>query len=94
MATGEFVFNLATRPLFDAMNASSATLAEGEDEFVHAGLEAAPSRLVKPPRVAASPASLECKVVQAMPLRDLEGNEFGGWLVIGQVVGVHIAEAL
>jgi flavin reductase (DIM6/NTAB) family NADH-FMN oxidoreductase RutF len=94
MATGEFVFNLATRPLFDAMNASSATLPEGEDEFVHAGLEPAPSRLVKPPRVAASPASLECKVVQAMPLRDLEGNEFGGWLVIGQVVGVHIAEAV
>jgi flavin reductase (DIM6/NTAB) family NADH-FMN oxidoreductase RutF len=93
MATGEFVFNLATRPLFDAMNASSATLPEGGDEFVHAGLEAAPSRLVKPPRVAASPASLECRVVQAMPLRDLEGNEFGGWLVIGHVVGVHIAES-
>jgi flavin reductase (DIM6/NTAB) family NADH-FMN oxidoreductase RutF len=93
MATGEFVFNLATRPLFDAMNASSATLPEGEDEFVHAGLEAAPCRLVKPPRVAASPASLECRVVQSLPLRDLDGNEFGGWLVIGQVVGVHIAEA-
>lgn len=92
IATGEFVFNLATRPLFEAMNASSAALGEGEDEFVHAGLEAAPSRIVKPPRVAASPASLECKVVQAMPLRDIDGNEFGGWLVIGQVVGVHIAD--
>lgn len=92
VATGEFVFNLATRPLFDAMNASSATLPEGADEFAHAGLEAAPCRLVKPPRVAASPASLECRVVQAMPLKDLDGHEFGGWLVIGQVVGVHIAD--
>jgi flavin reductase (DIM6/NTAB) family NADH-FMN oxidoreductase RutF len=92
IATGEFVFNLVTRALFDAMNATSATLAEGEDEFRHAGLEAAPSRLVKPPRVAASPASLECRVVQHGTLRDVDGRDTGGVFVIGQVVGVHIAE--
>ena len=92
VATGEFVFNLATRPLFDAMNASSAALAEGESEFDHAGLERAPCRVVKAPRVAASPASLECRVVQSLPLKDIEGREFGGHLVIGQVVGVHIAD--
>jgi len=91
IATGEFVFNLATRSLFDAMNASSATLAEGEDEFAHAGLEAAPCRLVRAPRVAASPASLECKVLQSLELRGLDGKPTGGLLVIGQVVGVHIA---
>ncbi len=93
MASGEFVFNLATRALFDAMNASSAALAEGENEFAHAGLEAAPCRLVKPPRVAASPAALECRVVHSMELPDLNGRGTGGYLVVGQVVGVHIAES-
>jgi flavin reductase (DIM6/NTAB) family NADH-FMN oxidoreductase RutF len=93
IARGEFVFNLATRPLFDAMNASSADLAEGESEFAHAGLEMAPCRLVAPPRVAASPASLECKVVHWGALQDVDGRETGGVFVIGQVIGVHIAEA-
>jgi flavin reductase (DIM6/NTAB) family NADH-FMN oxidoreductase RutF len=93
IATGEFVFNLATRPLFDAMNASSAALPEGENEFEHAGLEAAPSRLVKPPRVAASPASLECRVVHSMELRDVNGQPTGGLLVIGQILAVHLAES-
>ena len=92
IATGEFVFNLATRTLFDAMNASSATLEEGSDEFAHAGLEAAPGRLVRAPRVAASPASLECRVLQSLELLGLDGKPTGGLLVIGQVVGVHIAE--
>ncbi|WP_270935671.1 flavin reductase family protein [Falsiroseomonas oryzae] len=92
VATGEFVMNLATRPLFDAMNASSAALPDGDSEFEHAGLERAPCRLVKPPRVAASPASLECRVIHAMELHDIEGRPTGGHLVVGQVVGVHIAE--
>ena len=92
MATGEFVFNLVSRPLFDAMNATSAALGEGEDEFAAAGLEAAPCRMVRAPRVAASPASLECKVLNAMELFTLDGTTTGGWLIVGQVVGVHIAE--
>jgi len=92
VATGEFVVNLATRPLFDAMNATSAALAEGADEFAHAGLEAAPCRLVKPPRVAASPASLECRVIHDMKLRDIEGKDTGGHLVLGQIIAVHIAD--
>jgi flavin reductase (DIM6/NTAB) family NADH-FMN oxidoreductase RutF len=92
IATGEFVVNLATRPLFDAMNATSAALAEGVDEFAHAGLEAAPCQLVKPPRVAASPASLECRVIHDMKLRDIEGKDTGGHLVLGQIIAVHIAD--
>jgi flavin reductase (DIM6/NTAB) family NADH-FMN oxidoreductase RutF len=92
MATGEFVFNLVSRPLFDAMNATSAALGEGEDEFAAAGLEAAPCKVVRAPRVAASPASLECKVLNAMELFTLDGTTTGGWLIVGQVVGVHIAE--
>ena len=92
VATGEFVFNLATRALFEAMNASSATLGEGENEFDHAGLAMAPCQLVKPPRVAASPASLECRVVHSRELQDVDGRGTGGFIVIGQVIGVHIAE--
>ena len=92
IATGEFVFNLATRPLFEAMNASSAALADGESEFEHAGLERAPCRIVQAPRVAASPASLECKVVHTLQLHDVEGRPLHGHVVIGQVVGVHIAD--
>jgi flavin reductase (DIM6/NTAB) family NADH-FMN oxidoreductase RutF len=93
VASGEFVFNLATRELFDAMNASSAALPEGEDEFAHAGLDPAPCRLVRAPRVAASPASLECRVLHAMELHDVEGRATGGHLVVGQIIGVHIADA-
>jgi flavin reductase (DIM6/NTAB) family NADH-FMN oxidoreductase RutF len=93
IATGEFVFNLVTRALFDAMNASSDTLPEGVNEFEHAGLEMAPCRLVKAPRVAASPAALECRVVQWGRLRDVDGNDTDGLFVIGQVIGVHIADA-
>ena len=93
IATGEFVFNLCTRPLFEAMNISSGALASGESEFEAAGLATAPSRIVNAPRVAASPAALECRVVHSMRLHDVDGKPLEGWIVIGQVVGVHIDEA-
>lgn len=93
IGSGEFVFNLCTRPLFDAMNVSSGALAEGEGEFEAAGLATAPSRIVRAPRVAASPAALECRVAHSMRLHDADGAALEGWLVIGQVVGVHIDDA-
>ena len=93
LATGEFVFNLCTRALFDAMNISSGALAAGESEFEAAGLTTAPCRLVKAPRVAASPAALECKVVHSMQFHDVNGAALQGWMVVGQVVGVHSDEA-
>ena len=93
IATGEFVFNLSTRPLFEAMNISSGALADGENEFVAAGLDAAPCRIVKAPRVAVAPAAMECKVVHSMRLHDVDGAALEGWIIIGQVVGVHIDEA-
>ena len=88
--TKEFVCNLATFDLRDAMNATSAPLPRGENEMVRAGLTPAPSRLVKPPRVAEAPAALECKYLQTLPLTPLGGGEAKYFLVIGQVVGVHI----
>lgn len=93
IATGEFVFNLATRPLFEAMNISSGTLAEGESEFAAAGLTPAPGRVVKAPLVAEAPAALECRVVHSMRFHDINGAALEGWMIIGQVVGVHIDEA-
>ncbi|MDE2018240.1 MAG: flavin reductase family protein [Hyphomicrobiales bacterium] len=90
--TGEFTWSLATLALKDAMNATSAALPRGASEFEHAGLEAAPSRVVKPPRVARSPAALECKVVDVIALKDVAGRRTGAVLTLGQVVGVHLDE--
>ncbi|HEV2128734.1 MAG TPA: flavin reductase family protein [Thermomicrobiales bacterium] len=89
-ATGEFIWNMATRALAEEMNASSARVPPEVDEFTLAGLETAPSRLVASPRVAASPASLECRLLQIVELHDLDGQPVGSSVVLGQVVGVHI----
>ncbi len=90
--TREFVWNMPTYDLRDAMNATSASLPRGTSEFDHAGLETAPSRLVAPPRVAESPAALECKVIEIRAVLDLDGRPTDNFLVFGQVVGVHIDE--
>jgi flavin reductase (DIM6/NTAB) family NADH-FMN oxidoreductase RutF len=90
--TGEFVCNLATFDLRDAVNETSAPLARGESEMTLAGLTPAPSRLVKPPRVAEAPAALECRHLQTVPLTPLSGAEARYFLVIGEVVAIHIDE--
>jgi flavin reductase (DIM6/NTAB) family NADH-FMN oxidoreductase RutF len=92
-ATGEFVCNLATFALKDQMNATSAPLPRGESEFAFTGLTPAPSRLVNPPRVAESPAALECKVIQVVRPVRLDGTIADNIIVIGQVVGIHLDEA-
>ncbi len=89
---GEFVWNLPTWELREQMNATSAELPRGHNEFDVAGLEMAPSRLVAPPRVAAAPVALECKVVGRVELRDVEGAPAPNIVVFGQVVGVHVDE--
>jgi len=91
--TGEFVWNMPTWDLRHAMNETSATLPRGENEFMHAGLEMAACNLVKPPRVAKSPVAMECKVTSVQELKDVEGKGIDYWLVLGQVVGVHIDPA-
>ena len=90
--TGEFVANLVSYDLLDAMNKTSAGLPRGQSEFEVAGLTAVDSQLVQAPRVAEAVASLECKVTKAMPLEDIEGKPTGAIMIIGQVVCVHIAE--
>ena len=92
--TGEFVWNLATRKLAEQMNTTSASVPYGVDEFELAGLEKAPSRLVAPPRVAASPVHFECKLADIVQLKSAAGVPVSTWLVLGEVVGVHIDRAL
>ncbi len=88
--TKEFVCSLSTYDLRMEMNATSAPLLRGENEMKAAGLEAAPSRLVKPPRVAASPCALECKWIKTVSFDDVEGRALDRYVVFGHVVGVYI----
>ena len=92
METGEFVWSMATWDLRDQMNATAASLARGESEFTHARLESTPSRLVRPPRVAASPAAFECRVTEMVKLKDVDGRDSGRRLVLGRVVGIYVDE--
>lgn len=91
-ASGEFVVNLATRPLAEAVNLSSAAVAPDVDEFAMTRLTPVPSRLVSPPRLKESPASLECKVTHVVEIKDIDGGDTGRWFTIGAVVGIHIDE--
>jgi len=90
--SGEFAWSMATWNLRDQMNATSEGLPRGQSEFVHAGLATAPCRLIKAPRVADSPAAMECRVTQVLRVKDVDGKETGGVVVYGQVVGMHIDE--
>jgi flavin reductase (DIM6/NTAB) family NADH-FMN oxidoreductase RutF len=92
--TGEFCWNLATRPLAERMNQTCAAVPPEVDEFALAGLATAPSQVVAVPRVAASPVSMECRLTQLLQLQRADGGKVESWLVLGEVVGVHIDAAL
>ncbi|PCE23577.1 Asp/Glu/hydantoin racemase [Paraburkholderia acidicola] len=92
-ATGEFVWNLATKPLAGQMNRSSAPVAPDIDEFELAGLTPAPGRNVAVPHVGETPAALECRLLQVIRLHTLDGTPMDNFLALGQVVGVHIDPA-
>lgn len=86
-ATHEFVVNLVDEAIAEAMNQCAASLPYGENELQHAGLHAAPSSLVKPPRIAEAPASLEC--VEWGTLQ-IGGNR----VIIGVVKRLHLRDEL
>ena len=88
--TGEFAWNLVTRPLAEAMNQSCAAVGPEVSEFELAGMTPVPSRLIKAPRVLESPVSFECKLTQVLQLQGVDGVKVDTWLVLGEVVGVHI----
>ncbi len=89
--TGEFVFNMATWALREAVVLTSHIMEPGIDEMAAAGLTPEPSRLVKPPRVKETPISFECRHHQTLVLPcDTPGTATS--MVVGRVIGVHIAD--
>lgn len=92
-ATGEFVCNMATWELRDAMNASSAAAPRAVDEFALAGLTAAPSELVAPPRVAESPVHMECRHYKTIELPS-DDPAYPNHAVLGEVIGIHIDDSV
>ncbi|ABE36884.1 flavin reductase like domain protein [Paraburkholderia xenovorans LB400] len=92
--TGEFGWNLATLPLAEAMNRSSAMVSPEVDEFQLAGLTPVASNTIAVPRVAESPVSFECRLTQLVQLETANHDKVQTWLVLGEVVGVHISRHL
>ena len=85
--SGVFAVNVVAASMLEVMNATSASLPRGEDEFLHAGVEKAECVTIDCPRVALAPATLECRVLQMIRLKgDADG------LVIGEVTGVHLRD--
>ncbi|HWE98897.1 MAG TPA: flavin reductase family protein [Caulobacteraceae bacterium] len=91
--TRQFCWNLATAPLAPQMNLTCAPAPPEVDEFDVAGLTRAPARLVAPPRVLESPVNFECEVTQIVQLARADGQTVPAWLVLGEVVMVHIDQA-
>jgi len=88
--TGEFVFNVVSHDLLEKMNLSAKALDFEDSEFDYADIASADSNIVAAPRVAMSPASLECRVVSIVQLKDLDGKLTHSWWTVGQVISVYI----
>ncbi len=86
-ATGEFVVNVVSEDLAQAMRVSSAALYSGEDEFEVAGLQTVPSHMVSPPRVAGAKVALECRLRQLLEMGE-------GTMVFGDVLHIHIERSV
>lgn len=91
---GEFVFNLATYELRNEMNVTGGEYPAEVSEPEVAKLAMVPSRFVKPPRVARSPIALECLYAKTVKLTAKSGKTHGYEMVIGEVVNVHIDDAV
>ncbi|QKJ86513.1 flavin reductase family protein [Paramixta manurensis] len=88
--TGEFVWNLATRSLAVPMNESSASVPREQDEFALAGVTPLAASQVNVSMVAESPVNFECKLSQCIQLQGADGEKVESWLVLGEVVAIHI----
>ena len=92
--TGEFCWSLVSATLAEQMNISSAAVASDVDEFELAKLQKQQGKLVRVPFVAQSPVAMECKLSQIIQLKGASGELCETWLVIGEVVGVHIDQSV
>ncbi len=93
-ATGEFGWSLATKALADQMNLTCSPAPPEIDEFDVAGLTRAPSRLIAAPRVLESPVNMECRLTQMIQLEAADGAKANSWLILGEVVAIHIDKTL
>ena len=89
--SGQFVVNIVTEELAEAMNRTSIAAPRGFDEFAYAGVTPAPSRVVAPPRVAESPIHFECELAHVWRVR--EGVDASS-VVFGRIVHVHVEDHL
>jgi flavin reductase (DIM6/NTAB) family NADH-FMN oxidoreductase RutF len=89
-ATGEFVIHVVPHALLPVMHGTSAPVPAGVDEFTLLGIERAASVHVRPPRVAAAPAALECRLVQLVEVDAAHRGRPDCTAVIGRVVGLHV----
>ncbi len=92
--TGEFVWNLVTRPLAEKMNQSCAPVGPEVSEFELTGLTPKPSSIVSVPRVAESLVTFECKATKVEQLVGLDGQKISNWFTLGEVVAIHIDKSL
>ena len=90
-ATREFVANIVSQDIAEAMNLTAADYAPEVNEFDVSGLTPVPSQIVKPPRVQESPVSMECKAVQIIQLSD---KPWGGTIIIGEVLLFHVRDSI
>ena len=90
-ATGDYVINLVTRAMAERVNTASFEYEEGTDEFDVAGFARAPSERVRPPRVAESPVSLECRLFKVVPHGESPGSAN---YVVGEIILIHAADAV
>lgn len=91
LASGEFVVNVVTEAVAEAMNLTSGEYGADVDEFELAKLTPAPSTIVQPPRVAESPVNFECELHRAVPIGDGPGHST---VVIGLIKHIHIRDDL
>jgi len=92
--TGEFIWNLVTKDLAELMNQSSAVYPPETSEFDALNLEKASSTLVTPPRVAKAKVAFECQCTEIIQLKGISGEKVKTWLVLGEVVNIHIDQSL
>ncbi len=92
--TGVFTASLVSRDLAERMNASSVAVDYGVDEFALAGLTPKPATLVDAPLVAEAMAALECRVTEILQPKSLSGKPANSFVVFGQVVAIHIDDAI
>jgi flavin reductase (DIM6/NTAB) family NADH-FMN oxidoreductase RutF len=90
-AMREFVVNIVSEDIAEAMNLTSGDYAPDVSEFEVAGLTSVPSDIVQPPRVLESPVNMECRVHQILKVSD---KPMGGSIVIGEVIRFHVRDSI